>query len=55
MFGTDKKLPTTIPLLNRFVYLELVIKETLRLFAIVPIIVRMATEDVKLSKLTSIL
>lgn len=50
VFGMDKSPPTTIPSLNQLVYLELVIKESMRLFSLVPLISRFATEDIKLSK-----
>lgn len=51
VFGTDQNPQTTIPTLNQLVYLELVIKETMRLFSLVPLISRFATEDIKLSEL----
>lgn len=50
VFGTDTKRTITVALLNQLSYLELTIKESLRLFALVPIIGRFATEDVQLSQ-----
>lgn len=50
VFGADAKEPTTISKLNELSYLELTIKETLRLFPSVPFIGRIAMEDIELSK-----
>lgn len=52
IFGKDTKTPTTLTHLNKLSYLELVIKESLRLFPSVPFVGRMATEDIQLSELT---
>lgn len=52
VIGPDpKQSKTTIAQLNQLSYLELVIKETLRLYPSVPIVGRFASEDVHLSKL----
>lgn len=52
VIGPDpKQSKTTITQLNQLSYLELVIKESLRLYPSVPIVGRFATEDVHLSKL----
>lgn len=48
MVGPDDDV--TLENLNRMPYLDQVVKETLRLFSIVPITLRKATKDVKLSK-----
>lgn len=50
MFGTGRELPATLSLLNQLTYLELVIKESLRLFATIPIVARTAMEDIELSE-----
>lgn len=42
--------PATLPLLNQLAYLELTIKESLRIFSTIPLIARKAMEDIKLSK-----
>lgn len=52
VFGTDAKQPATLPLLNQLSYLELAIKESLRLFPSVPFISRQAMEDIELSEYT---
>lgn len=46
----DKNEPATLSHLNKLSYIELVLKETLRLFPSVPIIGRRVNEDVQLSK-----
>lgn len=46
--ATDQ--PATLQLLNQLSYLELAIKESMRLFATIPVIARKVMEDVKLSK-----
>lgn len=50
VFGTDTTQPATISLLNQLSYLELAIKESLRLFSTVPVVARTAMEDIKLSE-----
>lgn len=50
VFGTDRELPATLSLLNQLTYLELVIKESLRLFSTIPVVARTAMEDIKLSE-----
>lgn len=50
IFGTDTKESTTISKLNQLSYLELVIKETLRLFPSVPFFGRIAMQDIELSE-----
>lgn len=50
VFGTDKDQSSTLHALNQLSYLELTIKESLRLFPSVPIVSRLAMDDVELSK-----
>lgn len=50
VIGSDTKQCATITQLNQLSYLELVIKESLRLYPPVPMIGRQATEDIELSK-----
>lgn len=49
VFGTDTKQPSTMSLLNQLPYLEITIKESLRLYPTIPVIARTAMEDIKLS------
>lgn len=49
VYGTDVNCSATFSLLNRLFYLEMAIKETLRLFPPGTIISRTANEDIKLS------
>lgn len=51
VFGDHQKERITTKKLNELKYLDLVLKETLRLFPAVPFIGRHASEDVVLSKL----
>lgn len=51
VFGADTKEPTTISKLNQLFYLEITIKESLRLFPSVPFIGRIAMEDIELSEI----
>lgn len=55
VFGTDKTEPTTLAKLNSLSYLELTVKESLRLFPSVPFIGRLAMEDIELSKMNFLL
>lgn len=50
VFGTDREQTATLSLLNQLPYLELVIKESMRLFATIPVVARTAMEDIKLSE-----
>ena len=50
VIGDDVNQPVTQKILNDLHYLELVIKESLRLFPAVPIFGRVAQEDIKISK-----
>lgn len=50
VFGTGAVQPATLPLLNQLSYLELAIKESLRLFPSVPFVSRESDEDITLSK-----
>lgn len=54
VFGMDLKQPSTLTKLNELSYMELVIKESLRLYPSVPAVGRHAMEDVQLSKRSSI-
>lgn len=54
MFGDDKSAPTTLSNLNDLHYLELVVKESLRMYPSVPFIGRKALEDIELSELKRI-
>lgn len=42
--------PATLSLLNQLSYLELAIKESMRLFSTIPVVARTAMEDITLSK-----
>lgn len=51
VLGSKSNEPTTLAELNELSYLELTIKESLRLFPSVPIVGRTAMEDIQLSEL----
>lgn len=51
MFGDDKTASTSLKQLNNLHYMELVIKESLRLFPSVALIARKVDEDIHLSKM----
>lgn len=50
VLGIGGNEPMTIAKLNELTYLELVIKESLRMYPSVPIIGRFSTEDIALSR-----
>lgn len=50
VIGDDMEQPITLSILNQMPYLELTVKEALRLFAPIPMIARTAREDIKLSE-----
>lgn len=50
VFGSNTKEATTLSKLNQLHYLELAIKESLRLFPSVPFFGRIAMQDIKLSE-----
>lgn len=52
ILGADSSKPLTVTDLNSFQYLDLVIKESLRMYSPVPIIGRYLREDVEISKTT---
>lgn len=54
VFGTETDQPATLSLLNQLSYLELCIKESMRLFSTIPVVARTAMEDVKLSEFISL-
>lgn len=55
VFGDDTEQPATLSVLNKLTYLELTIKEALRMFPPIPLVARTAMEDIKLSKHTTII
>lgn len=50
VFGSNTKETTTLSKLNQLHYLELTIKESLRLFPSVPFFGRIAMQDIELSE-----
>lgn len=50
VFGTERDQLATLSLLNQLTYLELVIKESMRLFSTIPVVARTAVDDIKLSE-----
>lgn len=50
VFDGNRNESATLAKLNELTYMELVIRESLRLYPSVPIIGRLATEDIELSK-----
>lgn len=50
VFGTDKEAPTTLRDLNELKYVDMVIKESMRLYAPVPFIGRETCSEIDVSK-----